>query len=110
MTPTCTPVASCSARWHVRAAWTPSIRGLSPTATATNRAADELIPDPGGTSDSTCTDCGPTPSCSPMARTYSSPPSTSLSTDHSAAGIPVTWVPVNGRVEHHTAEIVDVLT
>ena len=61
MTPTCTPVAFCSARWQASAACLPSISGAMPAAIATSSAADELSPEPGGMFDATFTVCGATP-------------------------------------------------
>ena len=74
ITPTCTPVACCSARWHITAASLPSMSGRRPAATATRSAADELMPAAGGTSEATCTAWAPTPSSAPTACTYFSPP------------------------------------
>ena len=69
MTPTRTPVAFCSARWHASAASLPSMSGFNPAASATRSAAEELIPALGGTWEVTRTACGSTPSSSPIART-----------------------------------------
>ena len=70
----------------------PSMSGRSPTATATSKAADELIPALAGTSDVTVTICGPTPSSFATACTYARPPVTALSTDQLSDGCPVTVV------------------
>src|SRR5262249_7264710 len=58
----------------------------------TSKAADELNPEAGGTSETTLSAWGDAPSSSPTARAYGRPPGTSLSIDQSSAGWPRTVV------------------